>query len=195
MRTRTVLLMISVFALCFISCAFAQEADEIQEAQEAQKVVEVVKEAKENPVAAEAPEAAETIVIEEAKEPAKIVEKKEPIVAKKELTGQVSGLAKNFVAIIYEGDISKDGAREAAFPLERTPELERIASLDQLKEGDTITVRFEDTTTFDDSGKETTTRKIEKIIFVKPAPVVTAVSITAEDIEERAVNAAAEAGE
>ncbi|MFH1189767.1 MAG: hypothetical protein V1682_03675 [Candidatus Omnitrophota bacterium] len=208
MKAMMAVLTVPVFIILLASGATAQDDIwDVQDGKEAEEVIKAVaaeevavrEEAVLNEAAEAAPAEKESPVVvkkaaieEDAPAPVTKV-KRDPLVANKEVTGQVSGLAKNFIAVIYEGDISTDASKEAAFPIEGTPVLERMSSLDDLKEGDTVTVRFEDTTTFDDSGKETTARKIEKITFVRPAPAAVVAPMSAESIEEQAVNSAVEA--
>lgn len=87
----------------------------------------------------------------------------------KEVTGEISAIGKDFIAIIYERDERKSVEYEMLVPIDTTTKLERKKSLSELNIGDTIRIQCEDMTLEDASGEKKMERKAKVISFVSPA--------------------------
>jgi len=95
----------------------------------------------------------------------------------KTVSGEVSGISPNFIAIIYGQD--KKTSYEMALPIDKNTKVERKDSLKEIGAGDTVSVKYEEIT---QAHKEKTQKGKEKevtktlgrlakvITFVKAAP-------------------------
>lgn len=86
----------------------------------------------------------------------------------KEITGQVSAIDKNFIAVIYQ--TGKNSENEMGIYIEGAPQLERVKDLTQIQAGDTVTVEYEKVSEKDKEDNEFARHMVKKIIFVKKAP-------------------------
>ena len=86
----------------------------------------------------------------------------------KEITGQVSAISKDYVAVIYQ--TGKNSENEMGIYIEGTPELERVKDLGQIQAGDTVTVEYDKVSEKDKEDNEFARHVVKKIIFVKKAP-------------------------
>jgi preprotein translocase subunit YajC len=106
--------------------------------------------------------------------------KKEEITKKttaKEISGEVSGISSNFIAIVY-GQNSKTSF-EMALIIDKDTKVEHKKSLKEIKPGDTVSVRYEENTeTYKEETKKgekkDVTRLLRRIVktvdFVRAAP-------------------------
>jgi hypothetical protein len=77
----------------------------------------------------------------------------------KEVTGRVSGLSSNFIAVVYGSDDKNKASLEAAFKLDKDLRIVHKGSLKDIMMGDTVKVGFEETKeTFADAS---TTRSVK----------------------------------
>ena len=89
----------------------------------------------------------------------------------KEVTGEVSGVSKDFIAIVYKKDDASHASYEVALPIQGTPILQHISNVKQIKVGDTITVQYDEMIKTDEKGKNAVVgRNAKTITFVSPAP-------------------------
>ena len=65
-------------------------------------------------------------------------------VTRKVLTGEVSGLGPNFIAVVYKVDIDKGVEYEMALPLKKDAQFQFIKSLKELGIGDKVSVIYEE---------------------------------------------------
>lgn len=86
----------------------------------------------------------------------------------KEITGQVSAISKNFIAVIYQ--TNKNSESEMGIYIEGAPQLEHVKDLSQIQAGDTVTVHYDKVSEKDADDKEFARHVVKKIIFVKKAP-------------------------
>ncbi len=86
----------------------------------------------------------------------------------KEITGQVSGVSKDYIGVIYQAD--KNTESEMGILIKGVPVLERVTGLEQIEMGDTVTVEYSEVTERDDNDQEIMKHVATKIIFVKKAP-------------------------
>lgn len=91
-------------------------------------------------------------------------------VASKEITGEVSGVSNNSIAVVYKKDLAKGEEYEVLLLVDGTVQLERIKNITQLKIGDTVTVAYDESFQTNQEGTEITDRKVKTIKFMKPAP-------------------------
>ena len=105
------------------------------------------------------------------KKSAQETEQKAPIsVVSEKVTGQVSAVSKDFIAVVYQTD--KNSENEIGLYIEGTPKIERFQDFEQIEAGDTVTVEYEKISTKDQEGKEFTKHIAKKIILLKKAPPV-----------------------
>ena len=86
----------------------------------------------------------------------------------KEITGQVSAISKDYIAVIYQ--TGKNTENEMGIYIEGIPELERVKDFGQIQSGDTVTVEYAVATERDKDDNEFARHMVKKIIFVKKAP-------------------------
>lgn len=161
MKVWTLLLAVPVFLLSFASYVLAQEE-------------------REEPVPTEA---AETIALKEEAAPA--VEKKEPVIVVKEVIGEISGINKNFIAIVYYRDEKGGSEYERALAIDDKTKVKRTSDLSNLKEGDTVKVQYEATTQTNAAGESITSHVAKIISFVKSAPPPKPEPLETEEPEDR----------
>lgn len=86
----------------------------------------------------------------------------------KEITGQVSAISKDYIAVIYQ--TGKNSENEMGIYIEGFPKLERVKDFAQIQAGDTVTVEYDVATEKDKDDNESARHVVKKIIFVKKAP-------------------------
>jgi len=86
----------------------------------------------------------------------------------KGVTGEISAVSKDFIAIVYQRNEKTGTEEEIAFPVPKDVKLDHIQNLGQLGVGDFVDVAFEERT---EEGKEgPTTKRIATVIrFVRKA--------------------------
>ncbi len=95
-------------------------------------------------------------------------EKIETTSVTKEVQGEISGISKDFIAIVYERDVEKGIEYEMLLPIEKGIRLVHKQTLDQIKVGDIVSVQYEEVTEeYKEVPRQKRTAKI--ISFVKPA--------------------------
>lgn len=104
--------------------------------------------------------------------------------AQKEVTGEVSGISKDSIAVVYKKDSVKGEEYEISFPIDKTTRLTGVNDLKKIKLGDTVAVVYEDLDETDETGQGITKRKGIGIRFVRTAPVSTTKAEESEE-EER----------
>lgn len=98
-------------------------------------------------------------------------EEKDAKTLAKEVTGEVSGISNNFIAVVYSRDEAKHSEKEIPLTIEGAPRLEHIGNLSQIKLGDTVTVQYDELIGVREDGKEIVTGRRAKVIkFIRPAP-------------------------
>jgi len=89
----------------------------------------------------------------------------------KEVTGEVGGISKDFIAVVYKKDDASHASYEVALPIQGTPILQHISNLKQIKVGDTVTVQYDEMIKTDENGKNAVVgRNAKSITFISPAP-------------------------
>ena len=97
-------------------------------------------------------------------------EKKGPEAIMKEVTGEVSAIDKHCIAVVYKHDPAT-GDYELPITIKDPPQMEHIKELNQIKMGDTVTVKYEQMTEIGEDGKEIIGDKFAKVItFLHAAP-------------------------
>jgi hypothetical protein len=89
-------------------------------------------------------------------------------VAGKVVEGEISGLGKDYISIIYKKDAEKGAEYEILLPLDDEVQLVHKKSIKDLRVGDRVNIEFDEVTESRDSG-EKVTFKCKKLSFVKPA--------------------------
>lgn len=97
---------------------------------------------------------------EEAKKPGRVI---------KGISGEVSAISKDFIAIVYRRDEAKGTEEEVALPIAKDVIIEHKKSLSEIGAGDIVNVEFEEVTEETDSGFRS--KRIAKVIsFIRAAP-------------------------
>lgn len=92
--------------------------------------------------------------------------------ASKSVSGIVSGVSANFIAVEY-GTAEKGGgaALEMAFNIGKSVAIENKKSIKDIVLGDTVEVNYNEITKFDGEGKKIGVRReAKKVAFLRPAP-------------------------
>lgn len=91
--------------------------------------------------------------------------------AAKEMQGEISGISKRYISLIYERNLEKGTEEEILLPLaEQAVTLEHIRDLKQLGVGDTIGVQYdEESTQYEDKSQESKI-KLKIISFIRKSP-------------------------
>jgi len=94
----------------------------------------------------------------------------EPVGVMKEVTGTVSAIDNHCIAVVYKHDAAT-GDYELPITIEDSPQMEHVEFLNQIKAGDTVTVKYEQMTEMGADGKEIIGDKFAKtIIFLRSPP-------------------------
>lgn len=88
----------------------------------------------------------------------------------KEISGRVTGKTKYYIAITYSEDKAAQKEYEMLIPLDGNETFDHVKSLDQINEGDTISVQYEEEEKPTVDGQKVF-KKGKTISFVKAAPV------------------------
>lgn len=97
---------------------------------------------------------------EEAKKPGRVI---------KGISGEVSAISKDFIAIVYRRDEAKGTEEEVALPIAKDAIIEHKKSLSEIGVGDMVNVEFEEVTEETDSGFRS--KRIARVIsFTRAAP-------------------------
>ncbi|MFA5118420.1 MAG: hypothetical protein WC695_06165 [Candidatus Omnitrophota bacterium] len=89
---------------------------------------------------------------------------------RKEVTGVISGLSSNFMAVTYGADDPSKGAYEMAFTIDKKIKVEHKNKLSDIKFGDTVTVKYDEITEILDNGRKKRTFVAQAVMFLKAAP-------------------------
>jgi Cu/Ag efflux protein CusF len=95
-------------------------------------------------------------------------EKKIEVLSKK-ISGEVAGVSKNFLAVMYDQD--EEVAYEMTFKVEKDVKVLNIGDLLEIKFGDTVSVNYEETVELDPVENKIKSRVAKVISFVKAAPL------------------------
>lgn len=96
-------------------------------------------------------------------------EKIKTTTASKEVQGEVSGIGKDSISVVYMRDEKKRIEYEMLLPIEKDIRLVHKQRLDQINVGDIVRVQYEEVTEEYEEGPRSS-RKAKVISFVKPAP-------------------------
>lgn len=98
-------------------------------------------------------------------------EKKERAIktAKGGVSGEISGISKNYISVVYEKDTENGIEYEMLLPIDKDIQLEYKKSLGEMKIGDRVSIQYEDTTTEDSEKQKTFKREAKVVTFVGPA--------------------------
>lgn len=89
----------------------------------------------------------------------------------KHLSGEVSGISSNFVAILYGVDNERQTSMEMAFTIDKDAKVDGKKSLSEITPGDTVSVAYEETTQTDEKGyTRVKERVVKRITFIKRVP-------------------------
>lgn len=87
----------------------------------------------------------------------------------KGISGEVSAISKDFIAIVFRRDEAKGAEEEIALPIAKDVIIEHKKSLSEIGVGDTVNVEFEEVTEEAAGGSQS--KRVAKVIsFVRPAP-------------------------
>lgn len=96
---------------------------------------------------------------------------RKPVKRTSVVQGEISGITKNYISIVYKRDREKDIEYEMLLPINRKDlQIEHKRNLDEFKVGDTVILTYEDTVTGDNEKEQGMKRKAMVIRFVKSAP-------------------------
>lgn len=87
----------------------------------------------------------------------------------KQVTGEIAGISKNFIAVDYGLNAQGTSMQEMAFNLDKNIKIEHKRSLAELYLGDTVTVTYEEITKTDKQGGKWVNCIPKVITFVRPA--------------------------
>lgn len=87
----------------------------------------------------------------------------------KGISGEVSAISKDFIAIVYRRDEAKGTEEEVALPIAKDVIIERKKSLSEIGIGDIVDVEFEEAAEETNEGHKS--KRVAKVIsFVRAAP-------------------------
>lgn len=116
-------------------------------------------------------------------------EKTTKVTRLKDISGEVSGVGKDYISVVYYRNPEGTMEKELLLPVEKDAELVRAKKLDQIKIGDIVDIRYEETG--EAAGKDTKIKRRAKVISfmkaaqVKPqAPVFDSESLPPQGTEE-----------
>lgn len=89
---------------------------------------------------------------------------------RKAITGEVSAISKDFIAIVYNRNQERGSEEEIALPLAKNVIIEHKKSLSEIAVGDMVSVEFEEMSESDERGGERTKRTARVLSFVRAAP-------------------------
>ena len=89
---------------------------------------------------------------------------------KSELTGEVSAISKDFIAIVFRRDEKKGTEEEIGLPIPKNVIVEHKKSLDQIAVGDMVSIQYDEVVEQNETGK--VTKRVAKVIsFVRAAQI------------------------
>lgn len=88
-------------------------------------------------------------------------------IARKSVAGEVSGLAPNFIAVLYGQSQESQAALEMAFDLDKDVKIEHRKSLKEINMGDTVEVAYLEITKTREDGRKISRRVAKVITFVR----------------------------
>jgi len=86
-----------------------------------------------------------------------------------EVSGEVSAISKDFIAIVYKRDAQRGSEEEIGLPLAKDVRLEHKKSLDEINVGDIVSVQLEEYVDEDESGKKVNKRRAKIVSFIRAA--------------------------
>lgn len=101
----------------------------------------------------------------------------------KGVSGEVSSVSKDFIAIVYRRDAAKGTEEEVAFPIAKDVKIEHKKSLGQIGIGDMVDVQFEEVT--EETKEGIKSKRVAKVItFLRAASLAPVSASVPEDEEE-----------
>jgi hypothetical protein len=88
-------------------------------------------------------------------------------VVPKTVTGVVSGISYNFIAVMYGHDAKGEVAREMAFNVDKNVRIEHKPGIKDIKAGDTVTVAYDEITVTAPDGSKAVQRITKAIAFLR----------------------------
>lgn len=86
----------------------------------------------------------------------------------KHMSGEVSAISSNFLALMYNVDMKAQTSYEMTFKIDKNVKLEGRNSLSEIGQGDTVSIVYDETTETDNQGKQRTVEcLVKRLIFVK----------------------------
>lgn len=87
----------------------------------------------------------------------------------KGVSGEVSGISKDFIAIVYRRDEARGSEEEMAFPVAKDVMVEHKKALSEIGVGDMVDVEFEETE--EETSDVPRTKRVVKVVrFIRAAP-------------------------
>lgn len=86
----------------------------------------------------------------------------------RQVSGEVAGISQNFIAVLYDQD--SKASYEIALAVDKDARLERVKDIKDIKAGDSVTVRYEETIEIEGKITKVKSRIAKVISFVKAAP-------------------------
>lgn len=87
----------------------------------------------------------------------------------KGISGEVSAISKDFIAIVYRRDAAKGTEEEIALPIAKDVIIEHKKSLSEIGAGDLVDVEFEEIS--EETGEGPKSKRVAKVIsFLRAAP-------------------------
>lgn len=96
-------------------------------------------------------------------------EKVNVISAMKEIEGEVSAINKQGIAIVYKKEAENNKDYEIYLPIDKSLKISHKQSLEQIKEGDTVSVQYEEMTEERKEGLKEVNRTAKVITFLRPS--------------------------
>ena len=95
-----------------------------------------------------------------------------PVTVARRVTGEVGVVRFNYITVIYKKETKRDGGikdYEMLLPIDDNTKLVHRRSLDQIQEGDTIEITYDETGWVDKKGIGRLERKARQIRFIRAA--------------------------
>ena len=103
----------------------------------------------------------------------------------KTITGEISGISSNFIALLCGVDSQSGAAKEMAFNLDKNLQIEHKNSLKDLMLEDMVDIVYDEITVTDKEGKVSIKRQVRLISFLKrPEKPLEDVTLDSADEEE-----------
>lgn len=87
-----------------------------------------------------------------------------------EITGEISGISKHYLSVVYDRDLTKGIEYELLLPIDKDMQIKNKKSVSELNVGDTISMQYEENVVTDSKEKQALKRKSRELNFVKAAP-------------------------